>query len=411
MSLHLTVHRGTRQIGGSCIEIVHPDGTRLILDAGRPLDAPEGATGLLPVSLDLSQPATVLISHPHQDHYGLLHELPADWPVWTGAASARLIAITSEIGHAPLSRPLRTWSSRPGPIRLGPFTVTPLLTDHSAFDAYMLLVEGADRRVLYTGDFRRHGRKGRLVDALMKRPPRNVDVLVCEGTNLGTDKPVMSEHVLEDDFVKLFERTAGRVFASWSGQNVDRTVTLYNAAKRTGRTLVLDLYTADVLDRITEGTRVPRAGFPNLKVVITAGLRGWYAKQGREDFIVRMARHGVSAHDVPDDAVVMLRRSLMHDYEKAGLAPTKADAFNYSMWRGYLAAPYHAEPLLWCKSAGAEIAYLHSSGHAAPEDLRAFAAAIAAKAVVPVHGENWDMQTSGFGPVQRLDDAEIWTLP
>jgi hypothetical protein len=45
------VHRGTQQIGGSCIEIMHPDGARLILDPGRPLDAPEGATGLLPASL------------------------------------------------------------------------------------------------------------------------------------------------------------------------------------------------------------------------------------------------------------------------------------------------------------------------------------------------------------------------
>jgi hypothetical protein len=52
VSLRLTVHRGTQQIGGSCIEIAHPDGDRLILDAGRPLDAPEGATALLPASLD-----------------------------------------------------------------------------------------------------------------------------------------------------------------------------------------------------------------------------------------------------------------------------------------------------------------------------------------------------------------------
>ena len=58
MTLTLTVHRGTRQIGGSCIEIAHPDGDRLILDAGRPLDAPEGATGLLPTSLDRTQPAS-----------------------------------------------------------------------------------------------------------------------------------------------------------------------------------------------------------------------------------------------------------------------------------------------------------------------------------------------------------------
>ena len=35
MSLRLTVHRGTQQIGGSCIEIAHPDGDRLHLRAYR----------------------------------------------------------------------------------------------------------------------------------------------------------------------------------------------------------------------------------------------------------------------------------------------------------------------------------------------------------------------------------------
>ncbi|HEX4111399.1 MAG TPA: MBL fold metallo-hydrolase, partial [Stellaceae bacterium] len=185
MTLTLTVHRGTQQIGGSCIEIAHPNGERIILDAGRPLDAPEGATGLLPASLDRSRPATVLISHPHQDHWGLVEELPPTWPIWTGSNSAKLIAITGDITRRPLTRKFETWTSRSGPFAIGPFTVTPMLTDHSAFDAYMLLVEGAGKRILYTGDFRRHGRKSTLVDRLMTHPPADIDVLLTEGTNLG----------------------------------------------------------------------------------------------------------------------------------------------------------------------------------------------------------------------------------
>lgn len=43
MTLTLTVHRGTKAIGGSCIEIAGSGGERLILDAGRPLDAPRDA--------------------------------------------------------------------------------------------------------------------------------------------------------------------------------------------------------------------------------------------------------------------------------------------------------------------------------------------------------------------------------
>ena len=412
MSLRLTVHRGTRQIGGSCIEITHPQGDRLILDAGRPLDAEAGATGLLPASLDRSRPATVLISHPHQDHWGLVEELPRDWPIWTGAASAKLITVVGDIVRRPLTRKFKTWGSRSGPFGIGPFKVTPFLTDHSAFDAYMLLVEAAGKRLLYTGDFRRHGRKSTLVDQMMAQPPVDIDVLVTEGTNLGTDKPVKSEDELEGDFIDLFGRTQGRVFVAWSGQNIDRTVTLYRAAKRTGRTLVIDLYTADVLDRIAEGTGLPRAGSPNLKIVVTKGLATSYENQGRKDFVTQMVRHGISAKALEGSRhVAMLRRGLLRDYQRAGVVPTANDAFNFSMWRGYLSEIYHSEALDWCRAAGAEIAHIHTSGHASPADLRAFAMAMRPKMVVPVHGMNWDDESQGFGTVHRLADAETLIIP
>jgi ribonuclease J len=411
-AVRLTVHRGTQQIGGSCIEIAHPDGDRLILDAGRPLDAPEGATGLIPTSLDRTRPATVLISHPHQDHWGLVEEIPPDWPIWTGSSSAKLIAVTGDITRRPLARKFKTWNSRSGPFPIGPFTVTPYLTDHSAFDAYMLLVEGAGKRILYTGDFRRHGRKSVLVDRFMANPPRNIDVLVTEGTNLGQDKPVKSEVGIEQDFVELFKRTKGRVFVSWSGQNIDRTVSIYRAAKRTGRTLAIDLYTADVLDRISEGTGLPRAGFPNLKVVVTRGLGSYYRKQGREDFVEKMAQHGISARKLAGGRhVIMLRRSLMRDFQRVGVTPTADDAFNFSMWSGYLSDPHQAEVLEWFRTSGAEIAYIHTSGHASPADLRAFAAAVRPKMVVPVHGVKWDEEARGFGTIRRLADAETLVIP
>jgi ribonuclease J len=336
-----------------------------------------------------------------------VEELPTDWPIWTGSGSAKLIAVTADISRHPLNRSFQTWHSRSKPFAIGPFKVTPTLTDHSAFDAYMLLVEGAGRRVLYTGDFRRHGRKSVLVDRMMASPPPNIDVLVTEGTNLGTDKPITTEVELEREFVELFERTKGRVFVAWSAQNIDRTVTLYRAAKRTGRTLVIDLYTADVLDRISAGTRVPRPGFPNLKVVVTRGLGSYYRKQGRGEFVARMAPHGLAArHLMRGRNVIMLRRGLIADYQRGGVVPTADDAFNFSMWRGYLSEPDVAEVLDWCRTGGAEIAYIHTSGHASPADLRAFAAAIRPKVTVPVHGQKWDEESQGFGSFRRLADAE-----
>ena len=110
----------------------------------------------------------------------------------------------------------------------------------------------------------------------------------------------------------------------------------------------------------------------------------------------------------------MLRSGLLGDYQRAGVVPTADDAYNFSMWRGYLSDPYdsyYSATLEWLQSAGAEIAYIHSSGHASPSDLRAFAAAVRPKMVVPVHGAKWDEESHGFGMVCRLADGETMEIP
>jgi ribonuclease J len=224
--VRLTVHRATHQIGGNCVEISTGDRHRIILDVGRPLDAPQDARGLLPKSLDIASPIDgVLISHPHQDHYGVLEDVPANWPIYSGEPTARLIKLTSAIFGKQLPHIFIPWKSGVS-FQVGPFAVTPLLTDHSAFDAHMLLIEICGKRILYSGDFRTHGRKSVLPQRLMKSPPGNLDVLLMEGTNLGSDKSCVTERDLESEFVELFRGTPGRVFVAWSAQNVDRTVTL-----------------------------------------------------------------------------------------------------------------------------------------------------------------------------------------
>jgi ribonuclease J len=408
MTLTLTVHRGTNEIGGSCIELRSASGQRLILDVGRPLDTASEAENILPATLDRTGTATVVICHPHQDHWGLVHELPGSWPVITGEASSKLIEITARLARQPLNRILNSWSGREA-FERGDFRITPFLTDHSGFDAYMLLIEADGQRVLYSGDFRIHGRKSVLVERMMRSPPADLDVLILEGTNLGTDKPTISETDLEDQFVALAKKTPGRMFVCWSGQNIDRTVSLYRAAKRSGRTLVIDLYTAEVMEAIADGTRLPRPGFDNLKVVLTRGLRRHYAELGRVDFIGNMAKHGLSASALEgSNHIVMLRDGLLKDYKSKGVTPAASDTFSYSMWKGYLNKPNKS--LEWMHSAGAHIEHLHTSGHASGADLRAFATAMNAKVIVPVHGKNWESEQSGFAGIKRLNDGEEYFL-
>lgn len=350
------------------------------------------------------------------DHWGLIDELPAQWPIWTGEKSAELMRLTIELFGGHISRPIDTWTSRSGAFPIGPFTVTPFLTDHSAFDAYMLLIEGQGRRLFYTGDFRAHGRKAKLTERMIAAPPSSIDVLVMEGTNLGSGKPMISETELEQQFVDLAKATHRHIFVQWSAQNIDRTVTLFRAARRTGRKLVVDLYGADVLHRVAAGTRIPVPGtdFPELKVVITPGGQRLYRRQGRQDFVDTMARSpwGTSrARLASDHAIIMLRDSMTNDFERGGLGFTAGDAYVFSNWSGYLKPDDPQSAWARAEGAGARTVKLHTSGHASPADLTRFAEAISPAWLVPVHGVAWDDPGIRLPPVKRLADGEAWILP
>jgi ribonuclease J len=415
----LTVHRSTNQIGGNCIELAF-DGHRLLLDAGHPLDADEPGTGpLVPPTLDTGARVDALvISHPHQDHYGLLRELPPNWPVWCGEAAAILMRTTAAVGGGRIAQPLHPYRSGQR-FEVGPFAITPFLTDHSAFDAHMVLVECAGRRLLYSGDFRRTGRKAKLVDRMMAAPPPDIDVLLLEGTTLGRTEAYPTESDLEARFATLFRETKGRVFVTWSAQNIDRTVTLYRACKRTGRPLVLDLYALDVLERLGAlHDSLPRLGWPGVVGVVTSSMARMFEDPTRmndPDFVTRCARSGraVGAARLADmpDAVVMLRSSLLRDYRRKGLGLTADDAWVFSMWSGYLGKPEYVEVRRLFESAGAQVLKIHTSGHASVRDLQAFARRIAPRHLVPIHGATWDAHLDRFEHVLRLGDGEPFVVP
>jgi ribonuclease J len=409
----LTVHRSAAEIGGNCVELRAGE-HRLILDAGQPLDAPLERAAL-PASLDREAPVEgVLFSHAHQDHWGLIHALPEGWDVWSGPGAAALIQLTRRVRGERQGRALRTWRAW-RPFALGPFTITPHLVDHSAPDAYLLQVDVAGRRLLYSGDLRFHGRKARLMRRLMRAPPTEVDALVLEGTNLGSDKPHKTEGVLEDELIGLLVRTPGRAWVSWSAQNLDRTITLFRACRRTGRRLVLDLYTMEVLETLARalgrhGASIPRLGWPEIRVVVTGRLARAYRRWGREEHVQRLARSGFafSARKLarPNGReVLMIRPSMVDDLAAAGVVPSARDRWLFSLWRGYLERDDWQPLVRWFGAAGTPTLYWHSSGHASPRDLLAFVKAVKPRRMIPIHGERWDSHGAAFPGIVRLRDG------
>ena len=75
------------------------------------------------------------------------------------------------------------------------------------------------------------------------------------------------------------------------------------------------------------------------------------------------------------------------------------------MWRGYLQTNDGMGIEEWFDRGGSRAEHIHSSGHASPADLRAFARAVDPKQLVPIHGVAWDDNTDGFPPIRRLADG------
>jgi len=409
--MKVRIHRGAKQIGGTCVEIEH-DGDHIALDFGLPLDGDAADATLAPqiVSNDLRG---VLISHPHIDHYGLLHYLPEGVPVLMGKAARNII-------HAALPFTRQDMPRTAGPdlehgktIKLGAFHITPYLVDHSAFDAYALLIEAGGKRLFYSGDFRAHGRKAKLFESMVARPPKNIDVLLMEGSSLSrldNDATFPTETELELELAEHFKATVGMVMMHTSAQNIDRIVTLFRACKRTGRTLVIDLYAAAILEA-TGGESVPQSAWPGIALYVPEAQRRQIKRNKWFELLERHSANRIFADKLREEAdktVLLFRPLMMRDLDNADCL--KDAGFVYSQWQGYLEKGSYTVMEEWLKQHGIKMKHIHTSGHASPVDLKRFAEALAPKALVPIHSFSPDKYAELFSNVVCKDDGEWWEV-
>ena len=234
MTLKINIIRGQNQIGGTIIEL-YTETTRIIVDAGANLGEGKLHTYVPKVEgLFSGAPAydAVFVSHYHSDHMGLLKYVVDGIPIYMGHATYDIALAMSEYKGKQLDfSPV--FMDAGVPVTVGDISVTPVLCDHSAFGTFMFLIRSSGKTVLYSADFRSTGRMD--FSALLEELPE-VDVLITEGTTLsrGLDFHEPSEQELEDFAVETLTGHKGPALVYLSAQNVDRIVTTYNAAQRTG---------------------------------------------------------------------------------------------------------------------------------------------------------------------------------
>ena len=373
--MEIVIHRGENQIGGNIIEI-STDKTRILLDVGRELDEEEVRLPDIDGLFDVPAFDAVFISHYHGDHIGLAYYINKRIPLYLGEASVRIVQASDAYKNTETIHPAG-FLVHGKPISIGDITVTPFLCDHSAFDSYMLLCEADGETVLYTGDFRSNGRKS--FDRLLHDLPQKIDKLICEGTTLSREGYVpVTEAELEEKAVALFKETSAPIFVLQSSANIDRIVTVYRAAKRTGRIFLQELFMAELAT--AAGKSIPNPAFDDVYAFIT--------NPKRYDALTKYRRIGKDG--IAKSRFVMCVRSSMLRYMQSLSEQMNFDGglLIYSMWSGYRKQPEMEAFLCACEDMGLKVVELHTSGHADADTIKRLIAHVNPTEIIPVHTEN-----------------------
>jgi len=234
-----------------------------------------------------------------------------------------------------------------------------------------------------------------------------------EGTTLsreGTAAGFPSEADLESRFVELFKSTPGMPLVWCSGQNIDRLVTVFRAAKRSGRQLIVDMYTAHIL-AATENPNVPQANWDGVRVFLPHFQKLRIKRDGAFDVAAHYRPYRIFPEElalVAANSVMLFRPSMRVDLQKATCLD--GACLVYSMWDGYLQDETMKPFLDWLHDGGLPLHKCHTSGHASVKDLQRLRSTFQEAVVIPIHTPAPDGYEEAFGRVKLHSDGEWWDL-
>lgn len=414
--MEIIIHRGTKEIGGTCVELII-NKKRLLLDIGIPLDYDEWVVEEKELyekkmSSIIEKADAIFLSHYHQDHTGLLKLVNEETPIYLSDPTIRAIRIPELFfGDVFAGFNFIPIYHRKEVKEIEGVLITPYRVDHSAFGAMAFLIEDLkeNKSLLYTGDIRLHGLSKRSYLSLKQ----NVDYLLLEGTNIGRESEgsTKSEQEVYDNFVNIFNNNPNHLNYVWaSSLNIDRISVLYDACEKTNKILVVDFYTMNILKSMYKHHNVPygsscrhiRCFYPNYLTT--------YIKQVKHrDFLINCVHwckvSKTEIRETPSKFVVMIRPRMIEDIKYID-----AEKANYitSIWKEYEKDEKNKPFFDYIEKRGYNKYYNHTSGHAFIDGLVELNHFINPKQIIPIHTEQADQYQNIFpsSSILNLSDGE-----
>lgn len=415
--MYITVHRGTRQIGGNLIEI-GTDQTRLLFDAGAnlpPLDGPKTEDPFELEGLTCGKPAFdwVFLSHHHNDHCGLLGKLLPGIPVFAGEETKRILNVIADFTNRP--RPEINLGFRDGqPVQLDGIRVTPIGVEHSAKDAYMFLIQADGKNVLYTGDFRTSEKAVSTVRKWLGEGGQ-LDLLITEGTNICPGKEAQTGKFQGEAWIQ--HRAAGRLrvhqgsgtmFVLCSSANEARIQAFTRVATRFCRTVCEDLFQSAVRGHMDENVQRFVAN------PVEKGSRAW---PYFETLYQQKALVGAETlARLPGQKLIFVRTSMLPFMKRYMAARPPEEEQHpllfYSMWEAYKQTAAVQKVLEFCRERSISVVSLHTSGHAGRDTVKALIDGLCPAALLPIHcaAEDREEFLSLHNNCLMLNDGQRWEV-
>ncbi|WP_094228146.1 MBL fold metallo-hydrolase [Methanolobus psychrotolerans] len=373
----------------------------------------------------------VFLSHAHADHAQYIHFLRWDIPIYCTDATKIILECLQDTGSNTFSdlidacEAFRFYTNRNGGlsrvdrkkedyihkrdfcvmetgrrISIGSLEVEMIPVDHSLPGACGFIIYTDEGNIVYTGDIRFHGSNGhlsrRFVEKAREARPK---WLLCEGTRIDSNERD-SEADVRDKITGLLSQSEGIVFVEHPIRDIDRTNSIFNAAKANGRQFVVPLKLAYLVEKL--GSHCPFC-LDEVKILVPRKSWGLVTKTGmmqeqvekdyatwEREYIQRP--NSITCDELKDSpADYVVSMSMWEIGQLADIKPSNA------LWIKSSCDPFCDEMELdeerkqnWIRHFKIRHESTHASGHANGEELREMIREISAEILIPIHTENED---------------------